>query len=128
MTDEAREAMKKKAFEEWVGYWAIECTNKARFGLLHDHLATQFSINTDQYPKTINGALDILTNHKYESNLQTKESTTNAENKEQVLNTSFAQFQTGKQYQCYCCGKMGHASSICTKASTTKHEHWWIIQ
>ena len=62
--EEEKETMKREAFHEMMGYWAMHCTDKARFGSLNDHLASQLTMNTDQYPKTINAAMEILDNHK----------------------------------------------------------------
>ena len=114
-TDEERETMKREAFNELMGFWAMNCTTKARFGSLNDHLATQFTMNTDQYPKTINAAQEILANHKSDSNQPNKKLAAVEEEKEQVLNTSFAQSQTGSHFRCYCCGEMGHSASYLSK-------------
>lgn len=79
------------------GILANECMTEAWYGLLNEHLATQFSMNTDQYTKTINAAMDILANHKSDSTPPNKKFKASAEENEQVLNTSFAQYQNGKQ-------------------------------
>ena len=62
-SDEAKEDMKKVAFAEFMGFMAIECTNKAQYGTLSKHLTQQFLMNTDQYPKSITAATNILANH-----------------------------------------------------------------
>jgi len=125
-TDEEKEAMKAQAFNELMEYWAMTCTNKAQYGSINDHLASQFTMNTDQYPKSINAALEILDNHKPDSIQPKKKFKANEEETEHAVSTSFAQSQTGTSFRCYCCGKMGHTASICREAKTTKNDDWWI--
>jgi len=125
-TKEEKETMKREAFNELMGFWAMNCTNKAWFGLLNDHLASQYTMNTDQYPKTINAALEILANHKSDSTQPNKKFKAVVEDKQQIVNTRLTQSQTGAQFWCYCCGKMGHSAAIFREAGMTKNEDWWI--
>jgi hypothetical protein len=41
-------------------------SNQGKNGLLMTSLTTQFSMGTNQYPKDIMAAVDILTNHRFD--------------------------------------------------------------
>jgi len=112
--------MKKVAFAEFMGFMAIECTNEAQYGTLSKHLTQQFLMNTDQYPKSITAATDILANHKPDATTShNKNSKSIAVKNEQIVETSFVQEksvvqeQKGQHLQCNCCGMIGHGCAIC---------------
>jgi len=85
-------------------------------------------MNTDQYPKTLTAATDVLANHKPDVKLsyQNKKFKSTEVKNEQIVETSFVQEQKGHHFQCNCCGKKGHPCAICWKRDTTKQEDWWI--
>jgi len=120
--------MKASAFAKWMGFMALECTTEAQYGSLNKYLTQQFSMTTDQYPKTLTAATDVLANHKPDVKLsyQNKKFKSTEVKNEQIVETSFVQEQKGHHFQCNCCGKKGHTCAICWKRDTTKQEDWWI--
>jgi hypothetical protein len=44
----------------------MKISDQGKYGLLMTSLTTQFSMGTNQYPKDIMAALDILTNHRFD--------------------------------------------------------------
>ncbi len=62
-----KEALKAGAFSKWMGYIFIHNSDPKRYGSLVTNLSSQFSMEVNQYPKTVNIAVDILNQHKYDS-------------------------------------------------------------
>jgi hypothetical protein len=95
-------------------------------------LVSQFSMQNNQYPKTITAATDILSNHSFDnsgvlikkkwSQSKKNEDGTSTNKEDGPKETSFA--QVGKDKTCYCCGKKGHISPECPQKNTIKKEDW----
>jgi hypothetical protein len=95
----------------------------------------QFSLDQDQYPKTINHATSVLSNHKFdEKYFELKKKNQERKNKEDKKlkedqespqdlpkEINFAQLEGA----CYCCGKKGHQSRKCPDIGKDKKE--WAI-
>ena len=86
------------------------------------------SLGNNQYPKTLQEANNVISNHKadnlarYKPNNSKKEVNNNNNNdNDEVLQISMAQMD-GK---CYCCGKSGHKSPACRYKDKPKAE--WAI-
>ncbi len=60
----ARQAVKDKVFEAYSGLLLLLSASQAEYGEVNKQLTMQFSMGTDQYPKTLTAAVDILANHK----------------------------------------------------------------
>jgi len=100
-------------------------------------MQSQFSMNNDQYPRTIIGITDVLTNHTWDNRTSHQkkgnqkkdhDDHSNNNNEERIPAsgnaTSFTQ-QT-KEIICFVCGKKGHKVPDCT--SPLKNEDkskWW---
>jgi hypothetical protein len=129
-----KQTMKDGAFGRWMAYLLIRNSDQAKYGSLSNGLASQFSMQNNQYPKTCTTATDILSNHRFDNrgNL-TKKKWNNRPKKDEDENfsgkttneinaTSFA--QGGKDKTCYCCGKTGHLSPECPDKNIIKKENW----
>jgi hypothetical protein len=91
-------------------------------------------MGTNQYPKTITNATDILSNHNLEdykvpykkkvwSNTNKYAAETQAnKNPNDSEEMNFAQIN--KDEMCYCCGKKGHISPKCKEKNTRNQEDW----
>jgi hypothetical protein len=65
-TDPEKDAMKKEAYEQWCAFLILCNSNQAKYGeVLHD-LASQYSLDNDQYPHKPTKAIDCLSNHRHE--------------------------------------------------------------
>jgi hypothetical protein len=45
---------------------SVYADEEYKYGLLMTSLTTQFSMGTNQYPKDVMAAVDILTNHRFD--------------------------------------------------------------
>ena len=127
-----RKQMREAAYDKWMAYLLLANSDQAKYGSLLRSLVSQYSMGQDQYPTTLNGAVDILSNHKLDNRHRPPrrhDSTRSRRERDQSgdddrsTGTSLAQ---KKEMTCYCCGKKGHGSNDCTKADSTPRDKWWI--
>ena len=57
------------AYNKFVAYLYLENSDRLRFGSLILGLQSQFSLGSDQYPKTLEDAVAVLSAHKYDQGL-----------------------------------------------------------
>ena len=59
------------AMEQWLAYLILRSSNigpnKEKYGSVSRGMQSQFSMNNDQYPRTIIGITDVLTNHSWDN-------------------------------------------------------------
>jgi hypothetical protein len=61
-----QDKMLKGSYARWTAYMLMKNSNQGKYGLLITSLTTQFSMGTNQYPKDVMAAVDILTNHRFD--------------------------------------------------------------
>jgi hypothetical protein len=54
--------MQQGLYAQWTAYILMKNSGQGKYGWLMTSLTTQFSMGTNQYPKDVMAALDILTN------------------------------------------------------------------
>ena len=124
-TDADKQAIKDEMFGAWMAHLFLYCADKSKYGSVLTDLRSQYSKETDQYPRTLSKAIDVLSNHQfdpkyYESQKKKRE---NQQSSDTPKTTSFA--QTKKDVICYCCGKKGHVSPKCNKRDEIPREKWF---
>jgi hypothetical protein len=91
------------AFEQYCAYLYLEQSDKKKYGSIMNGFSTQYSLNNDQYPKSLIEAVNVLSNHKFDANYFIRK-----RNNDQVdqlqPHLSFAQLEG----RCYCCGVAGN--------------------
>ena len=139
--DDAKKKMKDGAFDKWMSYLLLRNSDQGKYGSLLTGLSSQFSMQNNQYPKTVRDATDILSNHKFDKRStfkgsqrfqrQKRDWNSKKDDDEEThpstiitSETSFA--QSGKPQICYCCGKKGHISPDCPDKNTIQKEDWYI--
>jgi hypothetical protein len=104
---------------------------KGKYGSLMTSLTTQFSMGTNQYPKDVMAAVDILTNHTFNKkepkNNNQRNRNRNNDNTASTITTqsSFNQGLLNKA-TCYCCGKKGHYSNKCPEKDKCSKDEWAV--
>ena len=90
-------------------------------------LMSQYSMENDQYPKSIIAAIDILANRKHDNYSLKKDEKYKKQdeddNKSTASETRLAQFSG---VTCYCCRKKGHKSPQCPEKDTRPRDQWAI--
>jgi hypothetical protein len=124
--------MKDRAFNKWIAYLLIRNSDQAKYGTVMNGLVSQFSMQNNQYPKSITAAIDILNNHRFDNSgglnmkkwyqPRNNEDKTLTKKEDGLKETSFA--QAGKDKTCQCCGKKGHVSPECPQKNSIKKEDW----
>jgi hypothetical protein len=56
----------EKALARLMALLYLENADQAKYGSILRGLGNQFSLNQDQYPKTISHATNVLSNHKFD--------------------------------------------------------------
>jgi hypothetical protein len=60
-----QDKMQKGSYARWTAYMLLKNSDQGKYGSLMTSLTTQFSMGTNQYPKDVMAAVDILTNHRF---------------------------------------------------------------
>ena len=77
--------MKTKAFRRWMAYMMIRNSDQAKYGSLLNRMASQFSMNNNQYPVNIRQATDILSNHKHDSHRMRRDRSRQKDDKDETM-------------------------------------------
>jgi hypothetical protein len=127
----SEEVLEKQAFEQLMTFIYIKNADRNKYGSVIIGLATQFSLDNNQYPKTITIANSVLSNHKFDAaysdslkkrrEKQRDPQERATQEQEQSPELSFAQMEN----RCYCCGKANHKSPDCRDKDKPRSE--WAI-
>ena len=60
-----------------MAYLIINNSDRAKYGSLITKLSSQFSMKVNQYPETVNDAVDILNQHKFDEGWKKKKKKSN---------------------------------------------------
>ena len=138
-----------KAFE---AYLFIQGCDQSKYGSFTKNLQAQYSLNNDQYPKTLTAAVDALNQHRYDPkyfeskkkdrerrNNNNNRNTPSSDNSMPSQQTSFAQTTRATQRNsnqpptnavttaiCHCCGESGHISKYCPQKDTIAKNDWYV--
>ena len=66
LDDAERERVKKESHTRWMTLLFMCNANQRKYGGLMSDLKQQYALNNDQYPKTLEKALDVLNNYKWD--------------------------------------------------------------
>jgi len=116
----------KQKHEQFLAYVYLENADQSKYGSILSGLNTQNSLRNEQYPKALNEANNVLSNHEFDkklvaSNKRNEEKTRENNDEEETVKSSFAQLEGTY----YCCGKSGHGSNTCRYRNKPKSE--WAI-
>ena len=122
-----------------MAYLLMKGADQNKYGTLTKGLTSQFSMGNDQYPRTIQAATDILSNHKLDAKYyevkkkrreqQQKEKNKNNNNDGSEINLAQGRGRGNGERPpliCYCCGKAGHASTTCPKVNDIPRNQWAV--
>ena len=120
-----KKILKADAFETWMSYLLLTNSDQKRYKTLVTGMQSQFSLQNDQYPKTLTAVGDALSNHPWDKKPSPIENKPKENADDQTGATSFAQKQQQDMF-CYCCGKPDHVSTTCPKKKGMKRDDWYV--
>ena len=147
--------IKSKNWKAFEAYLFIRGCDPSKYGSFVKNLASQYSLGNDQYPKTLQAAVDAFQQHRYdpkyfELKKKDRERRSNNNNNNTSGNsesmpsqqTSFAQTQPPRSTAnrnanqappgtvttaiCHCCGQAGHISKYCPDLNNIAKSNWYI--
>jgi hypothetical protein len=115
-----------------MAYLLLRGSDQNKYGTLMKGFVSQYSLGNDQYPKTIQTATDVLSNHKFDATYSENKNRIREQQRKQALQetetvsntTSFAQ----KDVICHICGKKGHVKPKCPDANKIPKADWYITK
>ena len=126
--DDERTKLKEEAFGRWSAYMLVKNSDQNKFGSLLNGMTTQYAMGNNQFPKNVQKAIDIMSNHRFDNQKEIKKKYQDQKKKDEdgkvKKESSFAQAK--KDMTCYCCGKKGHIVPDCPEKDTRKREDWAV--
>ena len=115
--------LKSRAFETYTTGVFMHGADKARYGELLDGLSNQYALGNDQYPRTLQAAIDVMRRQKKvkEERKQDGKGTDVKVKEEENRESSFAQAVK----RCYCCGSTEHLANNCPVRSGKPRNEWY---
>ena len=88
----SEEECMQSAYMKFTTFLYLENADRSKYGLLLSGLATQYSLGLNQYPKTVEEATNVLSNHKfnqayYDNKKKRNQGNNNNNNNSQQQNT-----------------------------------------
>jgi uncharacterized protein (DUF1919 family) len=127
-----QDEMQKEPYAQWTAYMLMKNSNQGIYGSLMTSLTTQFSMGTNQYPKDVMVAVDILTNHRFDNkepknnNNQRNRNRNNDDTAWTITTQSSVNQEALKKATCYCCGKKPHYSNKCPEKDKPSKDEWAV--
>ena len=89
-----QDEMKEEAMERWMAYLFLKGSDQTKYGSVMRGFVDLFSLENNQYPKTVAIATDILSNHKLDQrfyDVQKRNKERQRQENDEPNETSFAQ-------------------------------------
>ena len=111
--------MKDKAFNQFMALIAFKGADQNKYGPVTRKFATDYTLDDDKYPRTLEKLSDTLSSHKWDDTYFEKKKRAQEQSQRDKQGgteekvTSFAQHGKKTKRFCYVCGKDNHTSPIC---------------
>jgi hypothetical protein len=126
-----QDKMQKGLYARWTAYMLMKNSNQGKYELLMMSLTIQFSLGTNQYPKDVISAVDILTNHRFDkkepkNNNQRNRNQNDNDTASTITTQSSFNQEALKKATCYCRRKKGHYSNKCPEKDKRSKDKWAV--
>jgi hypothetical protein len=117
-----QDKMQKGLFAQWTAYMLMKNSNQGKYGSL---------MGTNQYPKDVVAAVDILTNHRFtrkNQRITTKGTGIGTTTTQLTITTQscLVNQEALQKATCYCCSKKGHYSNKCLETDKRSKNEWAV--
>ena len=125
--DRGRNQLRKEAVNTFTTAVFLRNCDRARYGTLIDDLSRTYALGVDQYPRTLQGAVDVLRKVKVDRKEKKKKDNHNgssgSQNGESRRDTSFAQQRSERR--CFVCGDKQHIVPQCPVKGSVPRDDWY---
>jgi len=80
-----KDNLKDQSFDHYMAYLPLYNSDQAKYWTLLSGLRSQYSLENDQSPKSVNSATDILSNHRHDNQNKQWESSEYTERLENII-------------------------------------------
>ena len=123
--------LKNQSSRRYMAFVLLRNSDQVKYQSLTNASISQYSMENDQYTKTITAATDILANHKHDTYTMRKYDKYMKQEKQnkdvnRSIGTNETSFAQSGEIACYCCGKKGNESPQCLEKDTKPRAQWAI--
>ena len=133
MSEEDRDALQEEVFDQLMAYILLANSDQDKYGSLLKRLKMDKALKKDNFPKTMDTAVEALNDHAFDPAY--REKMKSKRDKDKRKKTTENKDEDGEddgpphnfqqnQIRCYKCGVTGHKSDVCDK--DIPREKWWI--
>jgi len=124
-TDEytKKQELKADAVDTFTTAIFLRNCDRSRYGSLIDDLSKTYALGVDQYPRTLQGAMDVLRKVKFDRKEKKKKESGSGNGNEGRRETSFAQQQSERR--CFACGDRTHILPQCPNKGNIPRAEWF---
>lgn len=123
-------------FEQLCTFVMMRRCDQTKYGSLMKNLAMEYSLNHDDYPKTMTVQTDVLANYPfdkeyYERKQKQQERDHNRQEREKEKkkdDENGTQLAQQDRYRCHCCGSEEHPLKECPFRKTRDKKEWFVTK
>ena len=145
---EGKLTLLKQASQLWQSYLMVRNGEKEIYGDLLEHLKKQYALGTDQFPKTITKAADVMGAHEIQKDQGKLKKEKNEKNTEKEKNKNEnnnqpnrprrngngngngneMNFRQNRETFCHVCGDKSHMAPKCKLKNKVAYDDWYISE
>lgn len=128
--DVDKKKMKSNGFDAFMATVFLRGSDRSSYGELIDDMRTQYALKVDQYPKSLEDAVDVMRSIRKKKK-DKKEGSQNQRSGESDSRSqggranSFAQQRNNQDSKCYVCGDEAHKANECSIRGDVTPNQWF---
>lgn len=134
LPDARKKELQRLAYEQWVAIAFIMHCDPNRYGSLIEDLKDSFARERNEYPKTLEKAIDLLENRQWDSRPKNHSESSDQDRPRsksrstEAMKTKAATIlnqQKSPEFKCHCCGSPDHTPSNCPLKDKIDQSMWF---